>query len=279
MIGTGDDMRSPPHVKRKNDDGTRAGLGRQRQRLSRRQVIAWQRQPHQDTARRSLWQQADFVKLWAGESVSLVGSEVSALALPLTSVLILQASPLQVSLVAAAAWLPYLCSLFAGVWIDRVRRRPLLLTANVGRALLMGLIPLAFLGHWLSLGLLVGVALGTGLLTVIFNLSYGSYLTTLVPRADLLAGNSALQASASLAKVSGPSLAGVLVQVVSAPLTLVVDVISFVVATGSLLTIRARETPLPPTHDHPPFWSALRFGMRYVAPAVDAGHGPHGMCL
>src|SRR5262249_24515006 len=107
----------------------------------------------------SLWRHADFLKLWAGQTVSLFGSEITILALPLTAVLVLQAEPEQMGLLQAAGSIPVLATaLFAGVWVDRVRRRPVLIGADLGRAVLLGSIPLASLFHILSLGQLYVVA-------------------------------------------------------------------------------------------------------------------------
>jgi MFS family permease len=131
----------------------------------------------------NLWHYRDFLKLWAGESISLVGSQVTTLALPLTAVLTLGASGFEVALLTAATWAPYLLvTLLAGVWVDRLRRLPLLIGANAGRALLLATIPLAHLLGALRLELLLVVAFLTGALTVVFNLSYRSYLPTLVGR-------------------------------------------------------------------------------------------------
>jgi MFS family permease len=218
-----------------------------------------------------LWRQPDFLKLWAGQTVSLVGSQVTILALPLTAVLLLRASPLQVGILGAAQFLPYLLlTLFAGLWVDRRRRRPVLIMADLGRAGLVGLIPLLAVLGWLRMDALYGIALLLGALTVLFDLAYQSYLPALVERAQLVEGNSKLQVSASVAEIGGPGLAGLLAQVVSAPGALLVDALSFLVSVLSLALIHQPE-PAPAA---PPKRQRLRrelaeglrltFGNRYL---------------
>lgn len=187
----------------------------------------------------------DFRRLWAGETVSLIGAEVATLALPLTAVIVLDATPLQVALLSAATWSPYLLvSLFAGVLVDRRRRRPLLVGANLARAGLLSVIPLAAVSRTLSIEMLYLIAFAMGVFTVIFNLAYRSYLPAVVGREHLIEGNSKLQASASLAEVGGPSLGGVLVQAVTAPLTLLVTALTFIISAVNLAFIRQSE-PAP----------------------------------
>src|ERR1039457_2500245 len=184
----------------------------------------------------------DFNKLWFGQAVSSVGSQVTLLALPLTAVLYLHATAGQVGLMTAAGLLAY-CgpSLLFGVMADRMRRRPLMIAADIGRTSVVGLVPvLAWTGS-LRLPVLYGVALVQGGLTVIFEVAYRSYLPSLVSAEALLAGNSRLQSTASVAQIGGPGLSGGLVDVLGAPFALLVDAGSFVVSVASLLWIRARE--------------------------------------
>jgi hypothetical protein len=192
-----------------------------------------------------LWGHRDFRKLWAGETVSLFGSEVSELALPLVAVLVLDADAGQMGLLAAARFAPFLMvTLPAGAWVDRRRRRPVLISSNLGRALLVGLVPLLAGLGLLRMGHLYAVAFAVGALTVLFDVAYQSYLPSLVKREQLVEGNSKLQASASAARVGGPGLGGLLVQLVGAPRALLLDAGSYVVSAASLLAIRNRE-PAP----------------------------------
>jgi len=174
---------------------------------------------------------------------------VTLLALPLVAVLTLDASPGQMGLLAAAERVPFLAfGLFAGVWVDRRRRRPLMVGADLGRAFLLALIPLAAVVDQLSIELLFAVALGTGTLTLLFDVAYASYLPSLVRRDDLLAGNSTLEASYSAAQAAGPGLGGMLVGLFTAPVAIAVDAVSYVVSAAFLGRIRTGEPPpAPPT--------------------------------
>lgn len=190
----------------------------------------------------SLWRNQDFLKLWAGETVSLFGSQFTALALPLAAAVVLGATPLQMGVLNAAGYAPYLLvTLFAGVWIDRCRRRPLLISANAGRAVLLGLIPLSFVLGLLRMEVLYIIAFLTGVLTVLFDLAYQAYLPSLVDRSQLVEGNSKLQISASVAEVGGPGLAGVLVNLLTAPVVILLDSVSYGISVFSLILIRKDE--------------------------------------
>ena len=159
-----------------------------------------------------LWRHPDFLKLWAGQTVSLFGSLVTRFALPLTAILVLRAGAAQIALLTAAEVVPAIAlGLVAGVWVDRLRRRPLMIAADLGRALALGSIPLAAFAHQLAIGQLYVVALLTGTLTTVFDVAYPSYLPTLISREQLMEGNSKLQASGSVAEVSAFGLAGVLI--------------------------------------------------------------------
>ena len=193
-----------------------------------------------------LWQNPDFLKLWGGHTVSYLGSQVTLLALPLTAVLLLNATPVQMGILNAAEFAPFLVvTLFAGVWIDHHRRRPILIAADIGRALLLGLIPLLALMGWLRIQYLIAITFLVGTLSVFFQLTYASYLPSLVRRDQLAEGNGKLTASESIAEIGGPGLAGLLVQAVSAPFAIVVDALSFLVSVLSLTLINADEPPRP----------------------------------
>ena len=202
--------------------------------------------PGQVTQPVPIGRHGDFNKLWFGQAVSSVGSQVTLLALPLTAVLYLHATAGQVGLMTGAGLLAY-CgpSLLFGVMADRMRRRPLMIAADVGRTVVITVVPvLAWTGS-LSMPVLYVVALVQGALTVIFEVAYRSYLPSLVSAGALLSGNSRLQSTASVAQVGGPGLSGGLVDLLGAPFALLVDAGSFVVSVISLLWIRARE-PAPP---------------------------------
>ena len=195
----------------------------------------------------SLWEHADFMKLWAGQTVSQFGSMVTRDALPMIGVLVLRASPLQMGLLSAAGSAPVLLlGLLAGAWVDRLHRRPILIAADLGRAILVASIPAAVLFGRLTLPHLYLVAALAGSLSVFFDVAYAAFLPVLVAREHVFEGNSKLSLTASLAEIVVPGLTGLLVQIISAPLTLFVDAVSFLGSALSVGLIRAPEPPPPP---------------------------------
>ena len=215
--------------------------------------------------RKGLWHNSNFLKLWLGSTISLFGSQVTFLALPFTAALILHANATQMGILSAANTLPFLLvGLFAGVWVDRMRRRPLLIISDIGRAILLGSIPLvAYLGI-LHIAYLYGVAFLVGILTLFFDTAYGAFLPSLVESDELIEGNSKLQASTAIAEFAGPSLAGILIQWLTAPLSLVVDALSFLASALSLLSLRVQETSQETKKEHPHFWHELRAGVQFT---------------
>ncbi|GLV60655.1 MFS transporter [Dictyobacter sp. S3.2.2.5] len=210
-----------------------------------------------------LWRSPDFLKLWAGETVSLLGSQVTNLALPLLVILTLRATALQVTLLNAVLWAPYLCfPLFAGWWVDRHRRRPLLIIADLCRAVLLGLLPLAAALHLLRIELVYLVALLVGLFTVIFDLAYKAYLPAILGREHLVEGNSKLQLSSSVAQIGGPGLGGLLVQLLTAPFALLFDACSFLVSALGVLLIRQREEAPASTRTAGSMWRQIGAGLQ-----------------
>lgn len=190
-----------------------------------------------------LGREPDFLKLWAGQAISQFGSQISAVGLQLIAVVMLGASPLQMGLlsgVSAASVL--LFGLHAGAWVDRLRRRPILIAADVGRMLLLASVPAAALSHRLSMGHLYVVAALGGVLTVLFDVAYQAYLPALVDRANIMEGNSKLALTESIAGVAGPGLAGVLVGWLTAPIAILLDALSFLVSAVSLALIRKPES-------------------------------------
>ncbi len=187
----------------------------------------------------------DFVKLWTAETISQFGTQVSLLALPLIAATVLYVEPFEFGLLATLEFLPFiLLSLPAGVWVDRMRRRPILILADVGRALVLASIPVAVLLDALTIGQLYVVGFAIGCLTVFFDVAYQSYLPALVEREDLVEGNSKLEISRSAAQIAGPGVSGVLIGLVTAPIAIVVDSVSFLLSGVFLLLIR-RPEPVP----------------------------------
>ncbi len=213
--------------------------------------IAFDVRSHWQRMQGNLWHDQAFRRLWAGQTVSLFGSQIGALALPLLAVLVLNATPLEVALLSTATWTPYLLvSLFAGLWVDRHRRRPILIAADLGRAALLLVVPLL---HWLGIlriEVLYAVAFLVGILSVFFSLAYGSYLPTIVPYEHLVEGNTKLQASASVAEIGGPSLGGVIVQLLTAPVAIVLDASSFLVSAFHIWRIPDAEPAPQPERAH-----------------------------
>jgi MFS family permease len=212
-----------------------------------------------------LWRHADFVKLWAARTISLVGSGVTMLALPLTAVTVLEATPAQMGVLEAAGALPaLLLGLFAGAWVDRRRRRPILVVADLGRATLLTLIPIAAILHGLCIEYLVVIAFLLSVLNLSFGVAHGPFLLSLVGREQLVEGNSKLQISRSVAEIVGSGLAGTLVASVTAPLAIAVDALSFLVSGLLLGLIRAPEPAPDPAAQQQSVWHQIGDGLRLV---------------
>ena len=214
----------------------------------------------------ALWSNRDFLWLWAAQTVSQFGSQITGLALPLVAIIVLDATTFQVAALAVVDWLPFfLFSLPAGVWIDRLPRRPILIATDWGRAVALGSIPLAYLFDILTLGQLYIVGLIVGTFTMFFDLSYQSYLPSLVERDELGEGNSKLEVSRSAAQVAGPGLAGLLVSALTAPYAILLDAISFVASALSLSRIKRREhKPERSREERPGFRAEIREGLRFT---------------
>lgn len=213
----------------------------------------------------TLWREPDFLKLWFGQAVSQFGSQVTILALPLAAALTLGASPAQMGLLSALESLPFLLfGLFAGVWVDRLPRRPVLIAADLGRATLLVTLPIAALIGRLSLPLLFIIAFGTGVLTVFFDVAYGAFLPGLIGEEHLVEGNSKLEMTNSAAKVAGPGLTGLLVQLMSTPLVILLDAISFLVSATSLSAIRGTERARTARVQGSNLWREIGAGLKLV---------------
>ena len=197
----------------------------------------------------NLWRHRDFLKLWTGETVSQFGSQVTFLAVPTVAILILHAGPFQVGVLSALEFLAFpTLGLVAGVYADRLRRRPIMIACDLGRMLAIGSIPVAYLLNILTLEQLYVVALFTGVFTVFFDVSYQSYLPVLVDRPNLLEGNTKLEISRSTAQVAGPAVAGFLIQWIGGAKAVAVDALSFLVSAIALSAIKTPEPqPKPST--------------------------------
>ena len=191
----------------------------------------------------------EFRKLWLGRSVSFVGSEVTGVALPLAAVLLLDADAREMGWLVAAQNLPWIFfGLAAGVWVDRMRRKPILVATNFGQAAVLAVVPVAaLLGH-LDMVLLAASRVRRERSVDHRQCRRSRVLPSLLPRDQLVAANSRIQFSFSLSRAVGPGAAGVLVQWLTAPIAIVVDVVTFIVAGIADRSIRHPEAP-PPRRD------------------------------
>lgn len=219
--------------------------------------------------RPSLWRHRNFLKLWSAQTITQFGDEITQLALPLVAIITLQATPFQIGLLGTFQFLPFiLLTIPAGVWVDRMPRRPILIAADVGRAVLLTSIPLAFVGGWLSIPQLYAVAFAVGCLEVFFDVAYQSYLPAVVERDQLVEGNAKLELSNSASTVIGPGVAGFLVELFRAPFAILFDALSYLGSAAMLMFIRSPE-PSPVPHDpatgpRPSMRQEATEGMRYV---------------
>lgn len=212
-----------------------------------------------------LWRHPDFVKLWSGRTISEFGSRITREGLPLTAALLLGAGPAQMALLAAMGAAPVLLvGLLAGVWVDRLPRRPILIAADLGQAALLLSIPIAALLGQLRIEQLYVVTALTGVLKVFFDVADQSFLPALVSREHLVEGNSKLETSGSLAEIGGPVLAGVLVQTITAPIAILLDALSFLVSAATVVAIRTPEPPVAPPEPQANWWREISLGLRVV---------------
>ena len=199
---------------------------------------------------RRLWQHADFLKLLAGETISDLGSQVGDLALPLAAALVLNATPGQMAALRAAEYVPRIVvGLVAGVWVDRLRRRPLLIATNIARSvLLLGVAATAAVGL-LRIELLYMVGILMAALGVVFAITLQAYLPSLVPAGWLVAANSARATSRAATEVIGQAMAGILIQLLGVPGAVALDGLSFVASVTGTTLIRTAEPAPPPKHE------------------------------
>ncbi len=212
-----------------------------------------------------LWQHPDFLKLWAGATISMFGSQVTYVALPLIAATVLHATPGQTALLRTVEYLPaVLVGLFAGVWADRVRRRPILIATDLGSAAILLALPVASLFGLMGMPLLYGVAFLAAVLGTFSARASAPFLSSLVSREQLVEAYGKLSVSSSVANIAGPGLAGLLVQLLSAPVALVADAASFLVSALLLVRIQAREEVPPRPQRRPSIGLEIAEGMRVL---------------
>ena len=220
--------------------------------------------------RGNLWRHADFLKLWTAATVSGLGDEITQLAFPTIAILTLEVSAFEVGLLGTIQFLPFiLLTLPAGAWVDRLRRRPILIIGDFGRGLALASIPVAFLLGVMTIYQLYVVAFVVGCLTVFFDVAYQSYLPSLVERDQLVEGNGKLEVSRSGVQIAGPGVSGYLIGLVGAPIAIAADVVTFLVSAVSVFAIRKPEASVNRyTDEHgekrPGLRKDVAEGLRYV---------------
>jgi MFS family permease len=215
-----------------------------------------------------LWSHRDFLKLWTGQSISEFGSQISQLAIPWVALVTLNATAFEVASLGTVEFLPFvLFTLPAGVWVDRLRRKSVLIVGDVGRAILLSSIPVAYVIGHLTLAQLYVVGFLVGIHTVFFDVAYQTYLPEIVDRDSLIDGNSKLNVTSSGAQLAGPGAAGGLIALVTAPYAILVDAVSFLVSGAFTASIRARaaepEEPVVRRHLIVELWEGLRYVLRH----------------
>lgn len=221
--------------------------------------------PKDERPTQTLWRNSAFLRVWSAATISIFGSLVTRIALPFVAIVTLQADSVGVALVRSMELIAGLAvGLVAGAWVDRLRRRPVMIWADLGRAALLGLIPLAAFGGWLSLPLLLLVTLLTAVLTTFFDTADNAFLPTIVPRGELVRANGALAASGSVSEFAAFGSAGFLVQILTAPIAILVDAFSFIVSALLLGSIRVQEAAPPDRSEREPVLREIALGLRLV---------------
>lgn len=228
----------------------------------------------------SLWRHTDFVKLWGAQTISQIGSQLTFLALPLTAVLLLNATPAQMGLLTALEVLPsLLVGLHAGAVVDRRRRRPIMIWTNLGRTFILAMVPLTWLAGVLSVEILCAVVFLVGLMTLFFDVAYQAILPDIVPQSKIVEANSRLELARTAAEIAGPSLAGWLVQVLAAPLTIAGNALAYLGSALLLARIRVAETLATRPATSRPLLAEIGDGLRVVIgdPRLRAIAGSRGV--
>lgn len=211
-----------------------------------------------------LWTHAEFMKFWTGETVSLFGTQVTSLALPLTAIIVLHATPGQLGVIRFLQTVPFLLlALLIGAWVDRRRKRPVMIGSNAARFVLVGLVPILAVAGALGMPILYLIAFGIGVATVFFDVCWMSYVPSLVGKDQLPEANAKVSTSYAVADVSGPGLGGVLVQLLGAPKAMAADALSYLVSIGTLLAIKTEE-PAPERPAERNLLAEIREGLHQV---------------
>ncbi|MDQ3655434.1 MAG: MFS transporter, partial [Chloroflexota bacterium] len=210
-----------------------------------------------------LWRQSNFLKLWTSQTISQIGSQVTFLALPLVAVLTVDASPAEMGVLTAMGSLPpLLFGLHVGVAVDRRNRRPLIVMSDAGHAVLLGLIPIAWLLGTLTMEWLYVIAFLTGALSLVAGIAHQALLPAIVARDQLVDANSKMALSATAAQVAGPTLASGLVQIFTAPVAIAADAVSYLLSALMISRIRVVESTISRTRRRGRVWHDIVQGLR-----------------
>ena len=211
-----------------------------------------------------LWRHRDFLSLWGAETISQFGTQVSLLALPLVAILVLEETAFKIAALTSVEFLPFLLfTLPAGVWVDRLRRKPILVLGNVGRAVALLSVPVVYWVGGLTIWQLYVVGFAVGTCTVFFDVAYQSYIPALVGREDVVEANSKLEISRAAANIAGPGMAGGLIALLTAPVAVLVDAVSYAISAVLLFGIRKQEET-PPRAERRSLRDELGEGLHYV---------------
>jgi MFS family permease len=215
-----------------------------------------------------LWRHGNYLLFWGAQGISAFGSQVTLVALPLVAILTIEASAFEVAVLTALEFAPFIfLSVPAGVWVDRLRRRPILIVTDIGRGASLASIPVAYALGAITLPHLYAVALVNGALTVFFTLAYQAYLPSLVEREHLVDANARFEGAETAARLAGPGAGGGLVSLLSAPVAVLADALSFLVSASLIFSIRDREAETgarSASEDRRPFWIEIREGGRFA---------------
>ena len=214
----------------------------------------------------ALWRDRNFLAVWSASTISIFGSLITRTALPFAAILLLNAGPAEIAAIRSVELIAALIvGLFAGAWVDRLLRRPILIWADLGRAVLLATIPVTAVLGLLGMPQLLIVSFGASLFATFFDVADNAYLPTVVPREKLVAANSALTATGSVAEFSAFGIGGFLIEVFTAPFAIAIDAVTFVVSAVLLGTIKKKEPPPAPRADREPVLREIRDGIRIVA--------------
>ncbi|WP_223199256.1 MFS transporter [Solihabitans fulvus] len=212
-----------------------------------------------------LWRHADFRNLWAGQTASMLGANISEVAIPIIASIMLSASLFQMGLLGAVAYLPYLfMSLFAGAWLDRKPKRPFLIVADVTRGVLLLLIPFAWWQHMLTIPLLLVITVLVGFCSVVSDIAGSSILPSLVERTELVDANSKLELSSSVSNIGGNAIGGAIVQALTAPFAMMFNAVLYVVSGLFTALIKKKEPTPEATDEERSIWRDIAEGAAFV---------------